>query len=86
MQNFLTCQEPEDEHLPHFGKNLPEPIATNGLNCKRHKNLQRLQDYATGQNAVFQTATKPIGIKKGIPLYPNLVNLKSNTMKNTMQK
>ena len=26
------------------------------------------------------------GIKKGIPLYPNLVNLKSNTMKNTMQK
>ena len=27
----------------------------------------------------------PKGIKKGIPLYPNLVNLKSNTMKNTMQ-
>ena len=26
-----------------------------------------------------------LGIKKGIPLYPNLVNLKSNTMKNTMQ-
>ena len=26
------------------------------------------------------------GTKKGIPLYPNLVNLKSNTMKNTMQK
>ena len=26
------------------------------------------------------------GIKKGIPLYPNLVNLKSNTMKNTMQR
>ena len=25
-------------------------------------------------------------IKKGIPLYPNLVNLKSNTMKNTVQK
>ena len=24
--------------------------------------------------------------KKGIPLYPNLVNLKSNTMKNTMQR
>ena len=24
--------------------------------------------------------------KKGLPLYPNLVNLKSNTMKNTMQK
>ena len=23
--------------------------------------------------------------KKGIPLYPNLVNLKSNTMKNTLQ-
>ena len=29
---------------------------------------------------------KPPGIKKGIPLYPNLVNLKSNTMKNTMQR
>ena len=25
------------------------------------------------------------GTKKGIPLYPNLVNLKSNTMKNTLQ-
>ena len=24
--------------------------------------------------------------KNGIPLYPNLVNLKSNTMKNTMQR
>ncbi len=24
--------------------------------------------------------------KKGIPPYPNLVNLKSNTMKNTMQR
>jgi hypothetical protein len=24
-------------------------------------------------------------IKKGIPPYPNLVNLKSNTMKNTIQ-
>ena len=27
-----------------------------------------------------------MGIKKGIPLYPNLVNLKSNTMKNTVQR
>ena len=26
-----------------------------------------------------------MGKKNGIPLYPNLVNLKSNTMKNTMQ-
>ena len=26
------------------------------------------------------------GQKKGIPLYPNLVNLKSNTMKNTLQR
>ena len=26
------------------------------------------------------------GIKKGVPLYSNLVNLKSNTMKNTMQR
>ncbi len=24
--------------------------------------------------------------KNGIPLYPNLVNLKSNTMKNTVQR
>jgi hypothetical protein len=27
-----------------------------------------------------------LSIKKGIPPYPNLVNLKSNTMKNTMQR
>jgi len=27
-----------------------------------------------------------MGIKKGVPLYSNLVNLKSNTMKNTMQR
>jgi hypothetical protein len=26
------------------------------------------------------------GIKKGAPLSPNLINLKSNTMKNTMQR
>ena len=26
-----------------------------------------------------------MGIKIGVPLYSNLVNLKSNTMKNTMQ-
>ncbi len=26
-----------------------------------------------------------MGIKKGVPLYSNLVNLKSNTMKNTVQ-
>ena len=26
------------------------------------------------------------GIKKGVPLYSNLVNLKSNAMKNTMQR
>ena len=25
-----------------------------------------------------------MGIKKGVPLYSNLVNLKSNTMKNTI--
>lgn len=29
--------------------------------------------------------TLDVGIKKGVPLYSNLVNLKSNTMKNTMQ-
>ena len=27
-----------------------------------------------------------IDTKKGVPLYSNLVNLKSNTMKNTMQR
>ena len=27
-----------------------------------------------------------MGKKNGIPLYPNLVNLKSNTMKNTLQR
>ena len=27
-----------------------------------------------------------LGKKNGIPLYPNLVNLKSNTMKNTLQR
>ena len=27
-----------------------------------------------------------MGKKKGVPLYSNLVNLKSNTMKNTMQR
>ena len=27
-----------------------------------------------------------MGIKKGVPLYSNLVNLKSNTMKNTVQR
>ena len=26
------------------------------------------------------------GIKKGVPLYSNRVNLKSNTMKNTLQR
>ncbi len=29
--------------------------------------------------------TLDVGIKKGVPLYSNLVNLKSNTMKNTSQ-
>ncbi len=32
------------------------------------------------------SASKHPGTKKGIPLYPNLVNLKSNTMKNTLQR
>ena len=27
-----------------------------------------------------------MGIKKGVPLYSNLVNLKSNTMKNIVQR
>jgi len=29
--------------------------------------------------------TQPMGIKKGETPFPNLVNLKSNTMKNTLQ-
>ena len=35
-----------------------------------------------GFNKLFAVRAK----KNGIPLYPNLVNLKSNTMKNTMQR
>jgi len=35
----------------------------------------------------FQTfAMWDMDIKKGAPLSPNLLNLKSNTMKNTMQR
>ena len=35
------------------------------------------------QNSMFSLR---IDTKKGVPLYSNLVNLKSNTMKNTMQR
>ena len=34
----------------------------------------------------YQKHCKGKDIKKGIPPYPNLVNLKSNTMKNTIQR
>ncbi len=34
----------------------------------------------------YQIHCKGKDIKKGIPPYPNLVNLKSNTMKNTIQR
>ena len=34
----------------------------------------------------YQKHCKVKDIKKGIPPYPNLVNLKSNTMKNTIQR
>ena len=38
-------------------------------------------------NRVFACAVADFWAKKnGIPLYPNLVNLKSNTMKNTLQR
>ena len=52
-------------------------------NCFRHP----APTYPAGPNAggsPYDTERK--GIKKGIPLYPNLINLKSNTMKNTVQK
>ena len=35
------------------------------------------------QNSMFSLR---IDTKKGVPLYSNLVNLKSNTMKNTLQR
>ena len=44
---------------------------------KFRKGLQKIEKALQ----IFQKGTK-----KGIPLYPNLVNLKSNTMKNTMQR
>ena len=34
----------------------------------------------------YKKLCKRKDIKKGIPPYPNLVNLKSNTMKNTIQR
>ena len=35
---------------------------------------------------VMGTRIKVMGKKNGVPPYTNLVNLKSNTMKNTLQK
>ena len=34
----------------------------------------------------YRPQKKSIGQKKGVPLYSNLCNLKSNTMKNTLQR
>ena len=39
------------------------------------------------EESAYKDATWHTGIKKGFPLKPNLfINLKSNTMKNTMQR
>ena len=44
----------------------------------RHKNIKEAK--------LLKDGYLDKGIKKGVPLYSNLVNLKSNTMKNTMQR
>ena len=68
-------------------KNLIQamPPTNNG----RAKNLSE-QIILRGGTCVFQASRNGASWhrdkKNGIPLYPNLVNLKSNTMKNTMQR
>ena len=58
-------------------------------NNGRAKNLSE-QIILRGGTCVFQASRNGASWhrdkKNGIPLYPNLVNLKSNTMKNTMQR
>lgn len=44
----------------------------------RHKNIKEAK--------LLKDGYLDKGIKKGVPLYSNLVNLKSNAMKNTMQR
>ena len=50
----------------------------NARHVPRHKNIKEAK--------LLKDGYLDKGIKKGVPLYSNLVNLKSNTMKNTMQK
>ena len=50
----------------------------NARHVPRHKNIKEAK--------LLKDDYLDKGIKKGVPLYSNLVNLKSNTMKNTMQR
>ncbi len=50
----------------------------NARHVPRHKNIKEAK--------LLKDGYLDKGIKKGVPLYSNLVNLKSNTMKNTMQR
>ena len=50
----------------------------NARHVPRHKNIKEAK--------LLKDGYLDKGIKKGVPLYSNLVSLKSNTMKNTMQR
>ena len=50
----------------------------NARHVPRHKNIKEAK--------LLKDGYLDKGIKKGVPLYSSLVNLKSNTMKNTMQR
>ena len=50
----------------------------NARHVPRHKNIKEAK--------LLKDGYLDKGIKKGVPLYSNLVNLKSNTMKNTIQR
>ena len=50
----------------------------NARHVPRHKNIKEAK--------LLKDGYLDKGTKKGVPLYSNLVNLKSNTMKNTMQR
>ncbi len=50
----------------------------NARHVPQHKNIKEAK--------LLKDGYLDKGIKKGVPLYSNLVNLKSNTMKNTMQR
>ena len=50
----------------------------NARHVPRHKNIKEAK--------LLKDGYLDKGIKKGVPLYSNLGNLKSNTMKNTMQR